>query len=102
MNTTPDLKHAKVVTRTPRQGEPGVIDIAKESYYEELNSVEQQIEKSIMTSKTTLAADVMACLREISSGDTTELNINIKTNKTSGDPERIVKTWTTKKEYYGR
>ena len=96
------LKHARVITKIPRRDDPSTVDIKKESYYEELNSVEQQIQKSIKTNKMSLAADVMACLREITAGDTTELTLQIVTNKTTREPERIVKTWTTKKEYYGR
>lgn len=97
-----ELKHARVVTRTPRPGEPDTVDIDKKSYYDELNAVEEQIEKSIKTSKASLAADVIGCLREIAAGETVELTLRIVTNKATREPERIVKTWTTKKEYYGR
>lgn len=96
------LKHARVVTKIPRKDDPTTIDIEKKSYYEQLNSVECQVQKSIKTSKLTLAADVMACLREITTGGTTDLIIEIVTSKATGEPERIIKTWTTNKEYYGR
>lgn len=96
------LKHARVTTKLPRKDDPSIVDIKKESYYEKLNSIECQVQKSIKTSKASLAADVMACLREITSGDTTELTIQIVTNKITHEPERIVKTWTTEKEYFGR
>lgn len=98
----PELKHARVITRIPRKEDNTIVDIERKSYHEELNSYEQQVEQSIKTSKPSLAADIMACLREITSGGTSELNLKIVTSKSTGEPERIVKTWTTKKEHYGR
>lgn len=96
------LKHARVITKIPRKDDPTVVDIKKESYYEELNSTECQIQKSIKTDKVRLAADVMACLREITTGDALGLTIEIVMSKATNEPERIVKTWTTDKAYYGR
>lgn len=100
METKP--KHTRIITKTPRPGEAGVADIVTESYFEELNGVEQQIQKSIKTTRQTLATDIIGCLREITNGETTELELRIVTDKATSLPCRIVKTWTIKKEYYGK
>lgn len=97
-----ELKHAKIRMRTPRLGEPGTVDIVSESYVEELNTAEAQIEKSIMTSRASLATDILGCLREVTNGEALELDIKIIIDKPTGEPKRIIKTWTTQKNYYGK
>lgn len=96
-----DLKHARVTTTTPRLGEPDTKDIETKSYYEELNSVKQEIQQSIRTTKATFITDIMKCVAVISDGQSKRLQLEIEADDL-GNPTRIVKTWITKKEYYGR
>jgi hypothetical protein len=96
------IKHARVTTRTPRPDDPSIVDVDTKSYHEKLSSIEQRVEQSLMTSRATLASDLIECLEEIAAGETPELELKITTNRSTGEPERIVKTWTTRKENYGR
>lgn len=93
------LKHAKVRTITERPD--GSAHIKTESYYEELNSVKQEIQQSIKTSKDTFIADLMRCVAPISDGSSREVNIHIEANERN-EPCRIVKTWTVDKKFFGR
>jgi hypothetical protein len=93
------LKHAKVVRRTPK--EDGTVLVEKEGYYEELNSIEESIEQSIITSKTTFITDLMRCISPISDGTSRRVTVTIEANERN-EPTRIVKTWLIRKEYYGR
>lgn len=93
------LKHARVTTTIPQQDGSAVIKT--ESYYEKLNSVKQEIQQSIKTSKATFIADLMKCVSVISDGQSKNLKLEIEADA-QGNPIRIVKTWTTVKEYYGR
>jgi hypothetical protein len=92
--------HTKV--RTVRTEPNGRKVIDSHSVYEELSSTQQEIQQTVQTSFETLAADLIACSELIRKGDTPELTLRITTDKKSGNPNFIVKTWTVDKEYYGR
>jgi hypothetical protein len=98
MSEPTTLKHAKVKTRMPQQDGSTVIETA--SYYEELNTFEQQIEQKVRTSKATFIADLMKAVAPISDGISRSVKIEIDADD-KGQPYRITKTWTVKKEHYG-
>lgn len=93
------IKHARVTRRTTRPD--GSVHIRKEGYYEDLNSVEEQIEQSIKTTKATFLTDLMKAVSPISNGESRKVTVTIEAND-DFEPTRIVKSWVTKKEYYGR
>lgn len=97
MTTT--LKHAKIKT-TIHQPD-GTDLIHTDSYYEKLNSVKQEIQQSIKTSKASFMADLMRCVSPISDGTSKEVTILIEAND-NNEPIRIVQTRTILKEHYGR
>lgn len=94
-----ELKHAKVITTTSLPG--GNKQIDTKSFYEELNSVKQEIQQSIKTSKETFMADLLHCTAVLSDGISREVTIHIEADH-NHNPIRIVKTWTVLKEHYGR
>lgn len=94
-----ELKHAKVKTTTTQPD--GSKQIETQSFYEELNSVKQEIQQSIRTSKETFVADLLHCTAVIADGLTREVTIHIEADH-NHNPIRIVKTWTIKKVHYGR
>jgi len=95
----PELKHARVVTRTPQPD--GTVEILHESYYEKLNSIEVETQQSIKTSKATFPVDLMRCMEPITQHKSRQVIIQVETNERY-EPIRIVKTWVIRKEYYGR
>lgn len=90
-------KHAKVTTRTPQQN--GTVLIEKKSYYDELSSIDEKIEQSIMTNKATFIADLLACVSPISDGISKKVWIEIEADANS-EPIRIVKIWQLRKQSY--
>jgi NADPH-dependent 7-cyano-7-deazaguanine reductase QueF-like protein len=94
-----DLKHARVTTTIPQPDGSKIIET--KSYYEELNSVQEEIQQSIKTNKATFVTDLMRCVSPISDGISKKITLVIEAND-KHEPIRIVKTWTTHKEYYGR
>lgn len=92
------LKHAKVKTTTPQPD--GTLLIETKSYYEELNSIQEEIQQSIRTTKATFVTDLMHCVSLISDGTSRKITITIEANDRN-EPTRIVKTWTVRKEYHG-
>lgn len=95
----PTPPHTKV--RTVKEFNDGSVEMNSHSTYKQLNSIKQEIGQNIETSLETLPADVMRCLRHITAGETEDLNIQISTNKKTGQL-LITKSWTINKEYYGR
>ena len=93
------MKHAKV--KTTYIQDDGTLLIATKSYHEELNSVQEEIQQSIKTDKSSFVADLMRCISPISDGSTTKVTLTIEANA-DREPTRIIKTWITRKEYYGR
>ena len=91
------LKHAKVKTTEPQAD--GTRLITTKSFYEELNSVKEETQQSIRTSRATLLTDILKCLAIITDDVSKELTINIKDDH---GRMTIVKTWTTRREYYGK
>jgi hypothetical protein len=98
MSTT--LKHAKVKTTIPQADGSQLIKTA--SYYEELNSIKEEVSQHIETNGRSLAVDIIKCLKHITERQTQELTLHITTDKKTGEALLITKTYTTKKEYYGR
>ncbi len=93
------MKHAKVKTTIPQPD--GSMKIDTKSYYKELNSIKEEIQQNILTDKTTFLSDLMKCVNVISDHESRELTLTIETDD-KYQPIRIIKTWTVKKEYYGR
>lgn len=91
-------KHARITTKTPQTDGSRLVEV--ESYFEELNSFEQSVEKSLITDSDHLAADLISCLDVVSSGEALGLELRIVFNKQTKKPERIVKVWTIVKENY--
>lgn len=94
-----ELKHARRTVTTPQSD--GSQIIVTEGYYEELNSVKEEIQKSILTTKDTFIKDLMEAVGVVTRRESRDLTLKIEADK-DGNPIRIVKTWTTRKEYYGR
>lgn len=92
------IKHARITTKTPQPDGSRTVQV--ESYFEELNSFEQIIEKSLMTNDDHLAADLISCLDVVRSGEAMGLELKIVFNRQTRKAERIVKTWTVVKENY--
>ena len=92
------IKHARITTKTPQ--DDGSRTIKVESYFEELNSFEQSVEKSLITDIEHLAADLISCLDVVQSGEAIGLELRVVFNKQTRKPERIVKVWTVVKENY--
>lgn len=93
------LKHARVTTTIPQKD--GTTMIKTESYYEELNSIQEEIQQSIRTDKQSFVTELMKCVSPISDGTSKKVTIVIEANDRH-EPIRIVKTWTVRKEYYGK
>lgn len=91
--------HARITT-TRSIGED-TKEIVTESYTDKLSSYKREVAQNIRTSRNTLLSDIVGCLDVISKGETRELHIKIVANK-SHEPELIVKTWTTGREYFGK
>lgn len=91
-------KHARITTKTPQPDGSRTVQV--QSYFEELNSFEQSIEKSLKTDNDHLAADMISCLDVVKSGEAMHLELKVVFNKQTKQPERIVKTWTVVKENY--
>lgn len=92
------IKHARITTKTPQPDGSRIVQV--ESYFEELNSFEQSVEKSLITDIDHLAADIISCLDVVSSGEAMHLELKVVFNKQTRKPERIVKVWTVVKESY--
>ena len=91
------MKYAKVKTSVPKAD--GATAIQHKSYHEELSSIKEETQQSIMSSRMTLLTDIIKCLDVITKDISPELDIHIITEN---DKVRIVKTWTVKKEIFGR
>lgn len=94
-----DPKHSKIKTFTPQ--EDGSTKIETKSYYEQLSSIREEIEQHIMTNPGKFLSDIIAALSVISDKKTRELTITIMTDERF-NPNRITKTYTTKKESYNK
>lgn len=97
---TPTPPYTKV--KTVRSFEDGTEEIDSHSMHKKLSSVKQEVSQSVETTAASLAADIIACLQHITYHETTELSLQISTDKATGEPTLIRKTWTINKEYYGR
>lgn len=100
MSSQPTPPYTKV--KTIRERGDDTVEIDSWSTFTALSSVKQEIQQSIKTSGTNLAADVIKCLQHVTFHETTELTIHITTDKKTGEPTLITKTWLVNKEYYGR
>lgn len=96
----PTPPHTKV--KTMREQPDGTTEIESRSMTDKLSSVKQEISQNMKTSAAGLAADVIACLQHVTYRETEELTIKITTDKVTGEPRLITKTWLIKKEFYGR
>jgi hypothetical protein len=94
-----NIQHGKVKRTIPQSDD--LVKIETEVYTEELNGYQEEYSKNIKTSRDTYLGNVMSCLDVISNKQTRVLTIKITTNR-NYEPEMIVKTWTTKKEHYGK
>lgn len=75
----------------------GSVHIRTEGYYEELNSVREEIRQNIITTNETLLQDVIKALEVFTKTDSPELILELSKD-TRGEPQRIVKTWVTYKK----
>lgn len=99
MSPQTPLKHARRTLETTQPN--GDKLIRTEGYYDELNSVKEEIQQSVKTSKATFIADMMKAISVVTNRESRELTLKIEADD-AGNPTRIVKTWTVRKEYYGR
>jgi hypothetical protein len=93
------LKHARRTLTIPQPN--GDTMIRTEGYYEELNSVKEEVQQSVKTSKDSFIGDLMKAVAVVTKRESRELTLKIEADD-AGNPIRIVKTWTIRKEYYGR
>ncbi len=93
------IKYGKVKKAIPQSD--GTTKIETKSYHEKLSSVREEVQQSIKTSKTTFIKDIMQCFAVISDKETREVTVTVEADE-NHQPMRIVKTWTTLKEYYGK
>lgn len=70
-----DIKHAKITTATPLPN--GDTELVKESYYETLTHRTQEIERKLQSSRKTILADVVDCIKPLLNGSI-EVNINVQ------------------------
>lgn len=93
-----DKKHVKIKTFLDLPD--GSIQATTESYYESLASIKEEIIKQIPTNRDKLLADVISCLDIISKQQTRDcLTIRVYMDEW-GQPNRVEKQYTTKKENY--
>lgn len=98
MSQPAPLKHAKRTLTIPQPNGDSII--RTEGYYEELNSVKEELQKHVKTSKDSFIKDIMEALRVVTNRESKELTLTIKADD-AGNPVLITKTWTTRKEYHG-
>lgn len=75
------------------------VSIESRSYTDNLSSYKEEQSKDIKTSPQTILKDVIACLDVLDEGIE---GVTICIRKYKGEPNLITKTWTVKKEYYGK
>src|SRR5690349_2941197 len=88
--------------KTIRTYEDGSSEIDTRSVTRRLSSIKQEIQQTVDTNPTTLAADIIKCLEPITYHETSELTLHISTNPATGNARIITKTWTVDKEHFGR
>lgn len=88
------MKHARVTTYTPQ--DDGTIEIKTEGYFENLNSVKQEVRQNLNTTKETLMQDVIKCMEVFTQTDTPELTLTLVKHR--GEPRRIIKTYLVYKD----
>lgn len=89
------MKHGR--KRIFQQQEDGTVHIRTEGYYEELNSVKEELRQNLITTQDTLLKDIITALEVFTSTDCPEITIELFKDK-YGEPQRMVKTWTVHKE----
>lgn len=94
-----DKKHSKIKTYTPLPD--GTIEINTESYYEELASIKQEIQKHITTNQNTFLGDLISSVDVITGQKTKELTITI-TADDRYQPKMITKVYTVRKEKFNK
>lgn len=95
-----DKKHVRI--KTFEDQPDGTIKATTESYFESLASIKEEIIKQIPTSKEKMLTDLISCLDVVHKQQTRDmLTIRIHMDEW-GQPNRIEKQYTTKKENYKR
>lgn len=88
------MKHGQIKTSTPQ--DDGSVKIVTEGYYDELNSVKEEIRMNINTTTATLMRDIIKALETFTMTDTPEITLTIHKHK--GEPQRIVKSYVVYKK----
>jgi len=88
------MKHGKITSYTPQPD--GSLLIRSEGYFEELNSVREEIRQNIDTTKETLMQDVIKAMEVFTQTEAPEITITVI--KQRGEPHRIVRTHTVYKK----
>lgn len=88
------MKHGRITTYTPQEDDS--LLIRTEGYFEDLNSVKEEIRQNINTTKETLMQDVIKAMEVFTQTDAPELTITMVKQK--GEPTRLVKTWIVYKK----
>ena len=94
-----ELKHARRKLTIPQPD--GTELIRTEGYHEELNSITEELRKSVKTDKSNFIKDLMESVNVVTKRQSRKLTLEIEADD-AGNPVRIIKTWTIRKEYYGR
>ncbi len=88
------MRHGRITTSTPQKD--GTLLIRTEGYYEELNSIKEEVRQNINTTQETLLKDIIRALDVFNTTDTAEITLRII--KRRGVPQQIVKTYTVFKK----
>ena len=91
------MKHAKVTTIT-QEGDYKVI--TNDSYFEQLAHSVREIEKKLVTSKSTVVADFIKIMEHITKEDSPKVVIEISGKEY--EPKKITYRWTEYKESFNR
>lgn len=89
----------KVTARLPKTNDE--VEIDYKSFTDKLSLHEIKTEKTIHTSRETILTDLIKCLELFTKQESREITIQLKADEFY-QPKLLIKTWTVKKEYYGK
>jgi hypothetical protein len=94
-----DPQHTKIKRTTIIDDDTQLI--IHESYTDKLSSYKEEVAKSILTSRNNYLGDLISCSDVFTKHQAKKLTLEITTDD-NYEPRLIVKTWITKKEYFGK
>lgn len=88
------MKHGRITTFEPQPD--GSVNIRSEGYGESLNTITEEVMQNVISTRETLMADYVNCLRAVTEKGTRELQVTVRRNY--DNTFRITKIYQTRRK----